>query len=75
MVRNRILTVLQNRGSLTVEVAAVMIVFMLVILMSFQAFFLLLEGVNGYCDGGDLSISIEKTVESMRRWQFAGGGI
>lgn len=75
MIKNRILAVLQNRGSLTVEVSVVMIAFMLVILMSFQAFFLLLEGVNAYCDGGDLSISIEKTVESMRRWQFAGGGV
>ena len=75
MVRNRILTVLQNRGSLTVEVSVVMIAFMMVIFMSFQAFFLLLEGVNAYCDGGDLNISIEKTVENMRRWQFAGGGV
>ena len=75
MVRNRILTVLQNRGSLTVEVAVVMIAFMMVILMSFQAFFLLLKSVNAYCDGENLNISIEKTVENMRRWQFVGGGV
>lgn len=75
MIKNRIMTVLRNRGSLTVEVSVVMIVFMLVIFMCFHVFFLLFENVNAYCDERDLGISIEKTVENMRRWQFVGGGV
>lgn len=64
-----------NRGGLSIEAAVVMSVYMLVIFMSFQAFFLLYANVDTYCNEADFDISIEKTVENIRRWQFAGGGI
>lgn len=66
---------IMNKGSLTIEISVVMTVYMFIILMLFQAFFLLAKNVNVYCEQADMHISIEKTVESMRRWQFIGGDV
>lgn len=67
---NRHMKAIDNRGSLTVEAAVVMVIYILIIFIFFQAFFLLVTNVNTYCDERKQNISIERTVKNIRRWQF-----
>lgn len=66
---------LHNDGSFTVEMSVIMVIYLMIILMSFQMFFLLAKNVNIYCDGVNQAISIEKEVENIRRWQFVRGAL
>lgn len=61
-----------NQGSATVEMTIIMFVYMMIIIMLFQGFFLLLSHTGNYYAklGADRDCSIEKTVKALRRWQF-----
>lgn len=65
----------KNAGSFTVEISVIMVLYLLIILAFFQAFFVLLKNVNQYCARIDQRASIEKEVESIRRWQYVGGAL
>lgn len=61
-----------NQGSATVEMTMIMFIYMMIIIMLFQGFFLLLSQTQKYYADieSNKACSIEKTVKALRRWQF-----
>ncbi len=66
-----------NRGSATVEITFLMVLYFLIVFMLFQGFFLLLSQTEKFCSeiNSKQECSIEKTIKSERRWQFIDGAL
>lgn len=75
MVENTNRHTTNNQGSATVEMTMIMFIYMMIIIMLFQGFFLLLSHTEKYYANLESyrNCSIEKTVKALRRWQFIDG--